>query len=90
MNEIDIEISVLTPLQRVTDVEQIEIGIHGLMLFQDGHQGVLLPQVALENGWDRGQFLEQLCIKTGLPGNCWQEATSLYLFRAEIASETSP
>ena len=89
LNEIDIEVSVLSPLQRVADVEQIEVGIHGLMIFKDGRQGVLLPQVAVENGWDREQFLEQLCLKAGLPGNCWVEKAGLYNFSAKVFGETS-
>jgi AMMECR1 domain-containing protein len=50
---------------------------------------VLLPQVAVENGWDREQFLEQLCLKAGLPGNCWVEKAGLYNFSAKVFGETS-
>jgi len=55
--DVTIEISVLSPFRRVTDVEQIEVGTHGLMVFEGNHQGLLLPQVPVEQGWDRTEFL---------------------------------
>ncbi|CAD7780239.1 hypothetical protein BLFGPEAP_02478 [Candidatus Methanoperedenaceae archaeon GB50] len=51
--QIEIEISVLSPLERITNVEQIEVGKHGIYLIKGFHRGVLLPQVATEYGWDR-------------------------------------
>jgi len=70
---ISIEISVLSPLKRITDINMIEVGTHGLVFHQAGMQGVLLPQVAIEQGWDRQAFIENVCLKAGLPRNCWQE-----------------
>jgi len=84
---ITVEISVLSPFRRVTDVEQIQVGTHGLMIFKDGQQGLLLPQVPVEEGWGQMQFLDNLCLKAGLPGDCWREGASLYAFTAVVFGE---
>jgi len=89
LGEVSIEISVLSPLRRLTDTQQIEVGTHGLMIFKDGHQGVLLPQVPVEQGWDREKFLENLCLKAGLLPDCWREEAALYTFTAVVFSEES-
>jgi len=70
---LEIEISILSPFRPVTDVTQIQVGTHGLAILKGSHQGLLLPQVPLEQGWDRETFLEELCRKAGLPSACWQE-----------------
>ncbi len=87
LSNITVEISVLSPFRRVTDVEQVQVGTHGLMIFQDGRQGLLLPQVPVEQGWEREEFLENLCLKAGLPEDCWREGTSLYAFTAVVFGE---
>ena len=79
-----VEVSVLSPFRRVVDIEQIQVGTHGLMVFKDGWQGLLLPQVPVEQGWDREEFLDQLCQKAGLPAGCWQERASIYAFTAVV------
>jgi AmmeMemoRadiSam system protein B/AmmeMemoRadiSam system protein A len=81
---VSIEISVLSPMRRLTDLQQIEVGVHGLMIYKSGRQGVFLPQVPVEQGWDRGQYLEELCGKAGLPSGCWQEGATLYSFTATV------
>ncbi len=58
LNDIDIEISVLTPLRTISDISEIVIGTHGLFIQQPPHQGLLLPQVATENEWNRGVIFE--------------------------------
>jgi hypothetical protein len=83
LGDIDVEISILSPMQRVKDVREIEIGRHGLVIRKDSRSGLLLPQVPLEQGWDRETFLRQICAKAGLPENAWKEA-DLYSFTAEI------
>jgi AmmeMemoRadiSam system protein B/AmmeMemoRadiSam system protein A len=88
LDEVNIEVSVLSPLRRVTDPQQIHIGTHGLVISQAGQQGVLLPQVALEEGWDRGEFLENLCLKAGLAHNCWTNNATLYAFTAVVFEES--
>jgi len=87
LTDITVEISVLSPFRRVTDMEQIEVGVHGLMIFQSGQQGLLLPQVPVEQGWEREEFLENLCLKAGLPPDCWTGRPALYAFTAVVFGE---
>lgn len=82
---IDIEISVLSPLSRVEDISEIKIGRDGLMIRLDFHSGLLLPQVATEHGWNLTTFLEQTCLKAGLPKNSYKDkAAEIYRFTADI------
>jgi AmmeMemoRadiSam system protein A len=87
---IEIEISALTPLQPITDVSVIEIGVHGLYITSGFQSGVLLPQVAIEHGWSREEFLNQTCHKAGLPSNAWKHGATLEIFSAEVFSESHP
>ncbi|MCX6827485.1 MAG: AmmeMemoRadiSam system protein B [candidate division Zixibacteria bacterium] len=85
LEDIEIEISVLSPLIRVEDPQEIIIGRDGLMIIFSGHSGLLLPQVATENGWDRITFLEQTCLKAGLPKNSYKDKMAeIYCFTAEV------
>lgn len=82
---LEIEISVLGPLRPIERVEEIVVGSHGLVMIHGNHSGVLLPQVAVEKGWDRKTFLESLCQKAGLPKDVWKsEKTRIYVFTAEV------
>jgi uncharacterized protein (TIGR00296 family) len=83
----DIEISILTPMQRVHAAEEIEVGRDGLLIQQGSHSGLLLPQVASEWGWDRETLLAQTCRKAGLPPDAWKHGAEIYKFQAEIFSE---
>ena len=83
-----LEISVLSPLQQIQAIDEIEIGIHGLYLIKGHAHGVLLPQVATEYGWDRETFLRHTCLKAGLPEMAWKKDCELYTFSAEIVGET--
>ena len=85
--EISIEISCLTPPRRVSDVEEIEVGVHGLIVQQGQQRGLLLPQVAPEWGWDREEFLEHTCLKAGLPREAWRQGTMIFAFTAEVFGE---
>ncbi len=86
--DISIEVSALTPLEPVADVEEIEVGRHGLVISQGPGRGLLLPQVPVEWGWDREEFLEHTCLKAGLPPEAWrQDNTELLCFEAEVFSE---
>lgn len=79
------EISVMSPLQRITDPTLIEVGKHGIILRRGGRSGLLLPQVATEFGWDRTAFLQNTCRKAGLPPEAWKENdTEIYIFSAEV------
>ena len=86
---LDLEISVLTPLKRIKDINEIEIGKHGIILKKGYHQGVFLPQVATEQGWDRITFLNEICFKAGIPDkNCWKDKDAeIYIFSAEVFEE---
>jgi AmmeMemoRadiSam system protein A len=83
----EIEISVLTPMQKVESIEEIEIGRDGLLIRQGFASGLLLPQVATEWGWDRETFLAQACRKAGLAPDAWRHGAELYRFQAEIFNE---
>jgi AmmeMemoRadiSam system protein B/AmmeMemoRadiSam system protein A len=80
LSEASIDISVLSPLRRVADPQQIQAGLHGAAIYHHGRQGVLLPQVASDRGWGREMFLDQLCLKAGLPEGSWSEGAALYAF----------
>ena len=82
-----IEISVLSPMEVVEEIDSIVIGEHGLLLNHLGRRGLLLPQVAVERGWDREQFLEQLCRKAHLPTTAWKEGAKIQRFSALVFSE---
>ncbi len=82
---IDIEISVLTPLEDVSSIEDVVVGRDGLIISREFSQGLLLPQVAVEYGWNREQFLYHTCLKAGLPGDAWKsEGTSIKKFTAIV------
>lgn len=88
LDDIEIEISVLSPLEDVKDISEIEVGKHGLLIERGGYKGLLLPQVAAEYKWDRIKFLEQTCFKAGLDKNAWKETDTLIKkFSAEIFGE---
>jgi uncharacterized protein len=82
----DLEISVISPLCKISAVEEIEVGVHGLYLEKNFSRGVLLPQVATEYGWDRDTFLSQTSIKAGLQGDAWREGADIYIFSADVFS----
>jgi len=81
-----VEISVLTPLFPIRP-EEVEVGRHGLMVAQGRMRGLLLPQVPVEWGWDRETFLDQACVKAGLPPSAWRHGATLRAFTAEVFGE---
>jgi len=88
LDEIEIEISVLSPLHRIDDPSVIEVGTHGIIISRGGSRGLLLPQVAVEWNWDRETFLRQTCVKAGLPDDAWtKDGTRIDIFSADIFSE---
>jgi len=87
LDQVKIEISVLTPLLRVSP-EDVVVGRDGLLVERGPSRGVLLPQVAIEYGWDRETFLDRACHKAGLEIGSWRETeTSVSVFSAEIFKE---
>jgi uncharacterized protein (TIGR00296 family) len=88
LNDLDLEISALTVPRVITDVSEIVVGVHGIIMRRGYSQGLLLPQVATEYGWEREEFLEHTCRKAGLPRNAWQdEETEIQIFSAEVFGE---
>jgi AmmeMemoRadiSam system protein B/AmmeMemoRadiSam system protein A len=87
LNEIDIEISVLTPLKDVSGATDIVAGRDGIVLNKGGRSAVFLPQVALEQGWTRQELLNNLCLKAGLNAECWLKGAQLSTFQATVFSE---
>lgn len=84
---LEIEISVLTPIVPVTDVNEIEVGRDGLVIEQGVRRGLLLPQVASEYHWNRETFLDHTCLKAGVPANAWKTGARIYKFQAQVFSE---
>jgi len=82
--DLDLEISVLTPLTEVSGPEDIVIGRHGILLAKDGHRAVFLPQVAVEQGWDRETTLTQLAQKAGLGPDDWRQGMVFFVFEADV------
>jgi len=88
LNNFTLEISVLSPLQKIEDIEEIEVGKHGIYIEKSFYRGVLLPQVAMEHNWDRLAFLKQTCIKAGLPTDAWKtDDADIYVFSAQVFGE---
>lgn len=90
LGSVELEISVLSRLETITDTRLIVPGTHGIMLEQRGRSGLLLPQVAAERGWDLDTFLEQTCLKAGLPPGAWSNPdTVIRIFTAEVFDESA-
>lgn len=87
--QLDIEISVLSPLEKLAGPQQVEVGLHGLYIVKGFSSGLLLPQVPIEQGWDRETFLENLCLKAGLQRNAYLHGAELYAFTAQVFGEVS-
>ena len=88
LNDIQIEISVLSSLREITAIEEIQVGKHGLFIVAGMYRGLLLPQVAVKHRWNVNQFLEETCVKAGLPRDQWKHAeTNIYIFSAQIIEQ---
>jgi AmmeMemoRadiSam system protein A len=85
--EVEFEISVLGLMSRVRDVSEIEVGRHGLLITKGSARGLLLPQVAIANGWNRERFLQETCTKAGLKPNDWEKDAAIDLFSAVVFAE---
>ena len=86
LDEIDVEVSVLGPLEEIDpfDPAAIVVGVHGLVVERGYRRGLLLPQVATELNWDREAFLAHTCLKAGLPADAWRSGAKVYRFAAEV------
>jgi len=89
LKDLEFEISVLSPLERVDSADKIEMGKHGVLIRSGFKSGVFLPQVAIETGWSKDEFLSNLCYsKAGLSPDAWKDKnTEIYIFTAEVFSE---
>jgi len=88
LSNLEIEISVISPMRQIQNIDEIEVGKHGLLLELGNHRGLLLPQVAVEYGWDKETFLNQTSRKAGLPTTAWKDrSVKIFIFTAEIFSE---
>jgi len=86
---VDIEISALSPMELCSDPRLVKVGVHGLYLIHGARRGVLLPQVAVEQGWDREEYLDYICVKAGLPPLSYEApGAELYIFTAEVFNES--
>ena len=89
LDDLEIDISVLSPLQKVEDPLDFELGIHGIYVIKGSTTGCFLPQVATDTGWTKEEFLSQCCsAKAGLSSDAWKEKdVEVYIFTSEIISE---
>ncbi|NQU94826.1 MAG: AmmeMemoRadiSam system protein A [Candidatus Omnitrophica bacterium] len=89
LKDIDIEISALSPMEKIDDPEKIETGTHGVLVKNGFRSGVYLPQVAIEAGWSREQFMNSLCgQKAGMPPDAWKKGEcDIYIFTALVFGE---
>jgi AMMECR1 domain-containing protein len=84
-----IELSALSPMELCPDPGAVVVGTHGLYLSHRGRAGVLLPQVPLEQGWNRAEYLDYICVKAGLPPRSFEApGAQLYTFTALVFGET--
>jgi AmmeMemoRadiSam system protein A len=87
LGDIDIELSVLTVPRKVTGVEEVVVGRDGIIISKSFMQGLLLPQVPVEQGWDLEQYISWGCRKAGLPENEWKKGVDLETFQAIVFGE---
>jgi AmmeMemoRadiSam system protein A len=89
LSKVKIEISALSPLEKISSVDEIKLGTHGVLLKNGFRSGVFLPQVATETGWSKEEFLTNLCVeKAGLAPDAWKDKTTeIYIFSAQVFSE---
>ena len=87
LNALRIELSILSPLVP-SRIEDIVVGLHGVMVLSEARRGVLLPQVAVEHQWNVEQFLEETCQKADLPRGQWRASgAQIFAFTTEVLSE---
>ncbi|MGQ9617400.1 MAG: TIGR00296 family protein [Candidatus Aminicenantia bacterium] len=87
LEDMEIEISVLTIPKPISSYEKIQIGRHGIIVSKGPFKGVLLPQVPVEYKWNLEDYLSHGCLKAGLPADEWKRGVKIEVFEAEIFSE---
>jgi len=86
---VEFEISVLSPMSRISDIQEIEVGKHGLLISRGSARGLLLPQVATSYGWTRERFLQETCTKAGLKPDDWKDGAAIESFSAVVFAENA-
>lgn len=84
LKDLNYEISVLTPIKKIDNPRLVQVGKHGLVIARGNRRGLLLPQVAVDNKWNREQFLSECCLKAGLEEDAWQKGAEVYVFEAIV------
>ena len=90
VSQLEIEISLLGPLEPIGGPADVVVGRHGLVVEREWHRGLLLPQVATEWDWDAETFLAHTCHKAGLPRDAWKHWAKVWRFEAEVFGEKHP
>jgi uncharacterized protein len=97
LDRIIVELTILTKPQIIEEkkpekiLDAVEVGRDGLIIEQGFYKGLLLPQVPVEQGWDKNTFLQHTCLKAGLPGDVWMdERTIIKKFTGQIFTEVKP
>lgn len=88
LDNLTIEVSVLSPFRQVESLDEIEVGQDGLFIVGHRRRGLLLPEVPLAYGWGKREFLRALCQKAGLPEDAWPGAATLFAFTTESFEES--
>ncbi len=86
VGDLEVEISLLGPLESTSRLDQIEIGRHGVVVEHGRRRGLLLPQVAIEHAWDAARIVSAACVKAGLSPEAWR-TYGLFRFEAEVFGE---
>lgn len=89
LQDLDVELSLLGPLQVIVGASEIEVGRHGLVVERDGRRGLLLPQVATAWEWNAETFLARTCQKAGLPFDAWKRGAKIWRFEAEVFGDVT-
>ena len=87
LENLQVEVSVLSPARPVPGPDAIEVGTHGVILEKGSHRALFLPQVAVEQGWDRATMLDHLARKAGLPDDGWRKGAHFEVFTAQVFGE---
>jgi AmmeMemoRadiSam system protein A len=87
LEDLSVEVSILSPRHPVPGPGAIEVGVHGVLLRKGSKQALFLPQVATEQGWNRRQMLDQLAQKAGLPADGWRSGAEFEVFTAQVFEE---
>lgn len=85
--KVKVEISVLSLFKKIESLDEIEVGSHGLLIRKGFNSGLLLPQVATDYGWNRQEFLENVCYKAGLDKDAYKKGAEIHIFSAEVFGE---